>query len=163
MSAALPPSRKRKADAPNASPPPLSADALLATSPAAIVSTAAGKLERLRAFCAELSRLTAAVIKANKLARTECHECDEPKEASCRACDDALCGEHGKQCANCGGALCEDCWAECEFEGDCSRGNVVCADTCVLRTRCERDDVGGCEECRDEFDCVDCDQCAAGN
>ena len=167
VTAIIPASRKRKAGAASVDvhitvsapppPPPLDAAALLAASPAAIVASAGGKLERLLAYTKELAALTAAAVKAQRLAATECCLCYEDKAGNCGDCNDALCVDHSKECANCDSALCEGCWVECNFENGCTA--VVC-EACVSRTVCERPDKGGCEGCRDDFDCVDCDQCA---
>ena len=56
--------------------------------------------------------------------------------------------------------LCEDGARQC-YLNDVGCGEVVCAE-CWTATPCDRDDVGGCEECCAKFECdiEYCDECA---
>ena len=131
-------------------------------------------LEGLVKFSADLKTLAEKKINETKLQMNVCEKCEEKKEGPpssssrsvvglCADCQVAICKECQFTCA-CDDAtlMCEDCISTCHFDngldGDVGCGQYVCK-TCWTTTPCDRSDVGGCEECCEEFDCLDCDQC----
>ena len=161
---------KRKAASQAASASPVTADQLLATVPKttmakSIVASAAGDqptLEALILFSAALQDAASGALKKAKRAVRTCRRCDGAVTGHCVECDVGLCDACWDPCASCGetvGAVC--CRRDCDFSdglGGRGCGEPVC-EGCYVTTECERD-VGGCQDCLDDYDCPDCDQCA---
>ena len=104
-----------------------------------------------------------------------CKDCEQTKCEGCQALRCGDCGPDYMQTCTCGSELCETCaegnWTKClSCEAllcdDCERsvscdecGGVLCQDCGKMgKTRCEM--VNLCESCSEDYDCVDCDQCA---
>ena len=75
----------------------------------------------------------------------------------CGVCADEAEGCDVHECCDCHDLLCEDCdRTECE---EC--GNMVCPE-CETSTPCVANDVVLCESCKEDYDCVDCNECVYG-
>ena len=104
-----------------------------------------------------------------------CKDCEQTKCDGCQVLRCSDCSPDYMQTCTCGSELCETCaegnWTKClSCEAllcdDCERsvscdecGGVLCQDCGSMgKTRCEM--VNLCESCSEDYDCVDCDQCA---
>ena len=145
----------------------VSADSLLATGVESIVASVfdEAKILELIQFSKALQTASTAALKATRLAAEVCCGCEEESatrnccECNYGFCDEETCG--AGECKDCENCICEDCMKLCDFDDGCGGGGCgypMCGD-CYTTTKCERE-VGGCQECFDDYQCPDCDQCA---
>ena len=124
------------------------------------------QLAALGHFAEELAAAVAAELKKQSkgdsdIADDSCTICDMPANRECVECEDTMCEECETTCDfGCTDVRClhgdDGCW--CGNRKGCGRS--VCSN-CVVSTQC-RNDVAGCQACLDDYDCLDCDQCACG-
>jgi hypothetical protein len=163
--------KKRKGAATNASSSMTSAKRLLEVGPEAIVQSAgedSQQLQDLISLATELKTHAEAALAKLKRQATQC-ECGKKSTGNCdtKGCDLAVCdGDDCRfKCYDCENTLCQDHTRYCNFDDGkggegCGKGcgKPVC-EQCLATTPCERDDVGGCEDCSGNFECADCDIC----
>ena len=145
----------------------VSADSLLATGVESIVASVfdEAKILELIQFSKALQTASTAALKATRLAAEVCRGCEkESATRNCCECNYGFCDEEtcgAGECKDCENCICEDCMKLCDFDDGCGGGGCgypMCGD-CYTTTKCERE-VGGCQECFDDYQCPDCDQCA---
>jgi hypothetical protein len=132
------------------------------------VSLSAGedeeKLLKLVAFAKALEKSSAYLVQKFRLDKKSCVKCSKKVkiENNCFGCKKGFCKDCTTLCINgCDKCICDDCGRICDFDdelGGKGCGKLVC-NNCYTSTKCDRNDVGGCEECLGEFDCVECDHC----
>jgi len=132
---------------------------------ASIVASAQQDLQLLESLVVssrELEDAARSRIKELKRQEKHCVHCGNKSVAHCDAdgCDVALCADCKSECVECKKALCQNDQLICDFDdgmGGQGCGRPVCKE-CYTTTGCERD-VGGCQQCFQEYHCPDCDIC----
>ena len=146
----------------------VTAEALIATGAQAIVVSAGTDetiLTNLIRLCKKMKSAASKQLKVVKLSAAKCGQngCKNKSDKHCGICSVAICDECLEDpcgvCCECEKPCCEDCGQTCDFNdgGGNGCGDTVCVN-CVVTTKCERE-VGGCQQCLDDYDCPDCDQC----
>jgi hypothetical protein len=116
-------------------------------------------LNKLLERAKKLLACAKAELKAADLSNEICGACKKEEKGCkhCALCNSAQCKECVLECYGCQKALCQDCNNVCDFNEDCE--NAICPD-CLASTVCKQ--IHGCEECQDDFECVDCGPCQRG-